>query len=203
MTTRFLLVRHGTCAQTADVLLGRAIDAPLDARGVREAAAVAGRLAGERAAVIEASPRRRTQQTAQAIAAKLGLPVTTSPALDELDFGRWAGRRFDELAADAAWRAWNERRASAATPAGDDVAAVQARITAHLRRLARAFPAATVVLVTHAEVIRAAVLHYLGRSADRWHELSIEPASVKTLRLAPRSARRHARIDAIGERSCA
>jgi probable phosphoglycerate mutase len=198
-----LLVRHGTCAQTADVLLGRAIDAPLDERGEREAAAVARRLADERPALIEASPRRRTQQTAHAIAARLGMPVTTSPALDELDFGAWAGRRFDELATEPAWRAWNARRASATTPSGEDITRVQARITAHLGRLARAFPAATIILVTHAEVIRAALLHYLGRSADRWQELSIEPASVSTLRLAARSAARHARIDAIGERSCA
>jgi probable phosphoglycerate mutase len=198
-----LLVRHGTCAQTADVLLGRAIDAPLDERGEREAAAVAARLAGERPALIEASPRRRTQQTAQAIAARLGLPVTTSPALDELDFGAWAGRRFDELATDPAWLAWNGRRASATTPSGEDMPGVQARITAHLGRLARAFPTSTIILVTHAEMIRAALLHYLGLSADRWQELSIEPASVSTLRVAARSARRHARIDAIGERSCA
>jgi probable phosphoglycerate mutase len=199
MTTRLLLVRHATCALTDSVLLGRAVDAPLDARGLRQAAAVARRLAPERPALVEASPRRRTRQTAEAIAAATGCELQTSPELDEVDFGEWSGRRFDDLQGDPAWHAWNARRSSASTPAGDGIAAVQQRMTAHLRRLVRAFPRTTLVVVSHAEPIRAALLRYLGWPAEDWHRLAIEPASVSTVLLDPASPDAPARIECIGE----
>jgi probable phosphoglycerate mutase len=199
MNTRLLLVRHATCALTDSVLLGRTLDAPLDDRGRRQAAAVAERLSSERPALIESSPRRRTRETAEAIAAVTGVDVQTSPELDEVDFGAWGGRRFDDLQRDPAWREWNTNRAAAFTPAGDGIAAVQLRITNHLRRVARAFPRATVIIVSHAEPIRAALLAYLGWPPDDWHRLSIEPASVTTLLVDPAAPRAAPRIERIGE----
>jgi broad specificity phosphatase PhoE len=199
MSTRFLLVRHATCALTDSVLLGRSIDAPLDARGAQQATALARRLLGESPALIEASPRLRTQQTALAIAEATGCDVQTSPELDEVDFGCWGGRAFDELQRDPAWRDWNERRSAARTPGGDDIAAIQRRVTTHLHRLARAFPRATVVLVSHAEPIRAALLQYLQWSLDDWGRLTIAPASVTTVWIDPAAAGTPVRVGPIGE----
>ena len=182
MTTRLVLVRHATCASTEHVLLGRAIDAPLDARGEAQARAVAGRLAQESPDVLQASPRRRTRQTAQAIAERTGGTVADAAALDEVDFGAWCGQSFEQLEADDRWRDWNARRGSARTPAGEDMAGVLARVLPHVQALADAFAGGLLVLVTHAEVIRAVVLHHLGMPADEFHRIAIAPASLTTLR---------------------
>jgi len=179
--TRFLLVRHATCARMDDVLFGRSIDAPLDEHGERQACAVAARLASEADLVIESSPRRRTQQTAHAIAAEARAQLVTASDLDELDYGDWSGQRFAALEEDWRWRTWNERRDCARTPAGDSIAQVQARIARHLHRLQAALPGRTIALVTHAEVIRSTLLWVLGMPANAYERLEISPASMSTL----------------------
>lgn len=181
MHTRFLFVRHATCAQTDDVLLGRSVDAPLDARGERQARALAERLRRERPRRIETSPRLRARQTAQAIAATTGLVPCVRSALDEIDFGEWSGRRFDALDADPRWRLWNAERDVASTPAGATIAEVQSRLLRLLGALSRRFPGATLVLVTHAEIVRSALLRALGAPAGDYRSIDVPPASTTTL----------------------
>ena len=164
-----------------DVLFGRVIDAPLDEHGEQQADAIAARLAREGELLIEASPRRRTQQTARAIAKSTHAELLTAPDLDEIDFGRWSGQRFAVLAEDPQWRKWNERRDVACTPAGDSITNVQARIARHLHRMQAAFPSRTIAIVTHAEVIRSALLWILEMPQKAYHKLEISPCSITTL----------------------
>ena len=165
-----------------DVLFGRSIDAPLDANGEQQASAVAARLASEPTLLIEASPRRRTQQTAHAIAVAVAdREVVTAPELDEVDFGHWSGQRFATLSEDPKWHEWNARRDVASTPAGDSIASIQARVARHLHRLQASFPNRTIALVTHAEVIRSTLLWILDMPATGYSRLEISPASVSTI----------------------
>lgn len=178
MKTKFLMVRHATCAHIDDTLLGRTLDAPLDGRGLRQACALAERLREESPLRVESSPRRRTLQTARAIAAGARCDVEVEPALDELDFGDWSGRTFEQLERESGWRQWNRDRDSARTPAGIDIHAVQRGIALHFAALAAAFAGATLVLVTHAEIIRSAVLHCLRVPASDYARFAIDPASI-------------------------
>ncbi len=164
-----------------DVLFGRVVDAALDAHGEQQASIVAARLARESGLLIETSPRRRTRQTAHAIAVSARAQLSMAPDLDEIDFGRWSGQRFVTLAADPRWRHWNERRDLASTPAGDSIARVQSRIARHLHRLQAAFPNRTIALVTHAEVIRSTLLWILDLPASAYDRLEISPSSISTL----------------------
>src|SRR5688500_18433236 len=133
MTNEFLLVRHATCERMDEMLLGRTVDSPLDARGMQQATTMARALSSHRELVIVASPRRRTQQTAAAIAALTDAEIVTSHDIDEVDFGEWSGRTFMQLADDPAWRRWNEQRSSARTPAGESIGDIQTRVLRHLK----------------------------------------------------------------------
>ena len=135
------------------------------------------------------SPRERAQETAQALARGRGLDVATEDALDEIDFGAWSGRSFDDLNGDPEWRRWNDARLVARTPAGDGMARAQARIVELLLRLEAQVGAAMIALVTHAEPIRAAILYVLGGSLDAWARIDIAPASVSRLVMDARGAR--------------
>lgn len=73
-TTTFVVVRH---AEKAD---DGSRDPPLSAAGQARAQALAQRLAGSGLVAVYATPFRRTQQTAQAVATSAGLPVTTYAA---------------------------------------------------------------------------------------------------------------------------
>lgn len=196
MTNEFILVRHATCEHMDDMLLGRIVDSPLDARGVRQAEAMAQSLRAREDLLVMTSPRQRTRQTAAAIAAANGCEVVSSLAIDELDFGRWSGRTFTQLADDADWRRWNEHRGSAATPSGERMADVQTRVLYQLRRLRQAFPGRAIAIVTHAEVIRAALLHWLDAPIDGYSRLAIHPASCSTVSIGDWGVR----IDGINQR---
>jgi broad specificity phosphatase PhoE len=197
MTTRFMLARHATCALTEHMLFGRVIDAPLDTRGQRQALALARRIAPEKPSAVLSSPRRRARQTARAIAALTGHTVRVDWRLDELDFGRWSGKSFASLAADPDWHRWNRERASSATPLGDDMAKARMRLMQVLDDIAQEYPEQTVVLVTHAEVIRAALLHFMNRSANDFQKLEIAPASLSVVNVAPDGG---VRIEIVNER---
>lgn len=178
MTNEFMLVRHATCEHMDKVLLGRTVDSSLDARGLQQAAALARAIDPNENLLVIASPRRRAQMTAAAMAARTQDDVVTSFEIDELDFGHWSGRTFEELADDPCWRRWNEQRSLAETPAGECIHGVQLRVLRHLRQLQDAFPGRPIALVTHAEVIRAVILHWLEAPIDVYHRLAIDPASL-------------------------
>lgn len=171
------LARHGSHAELGHILSGRS-DIALNPAGRAEAERLARRLADTPLAAIHTSPRRRTRETADIVAQRQGVAVTPVDALDEIDFGRWSGRRFAELDADADWFRWNSERASAATPAGDTMAAATGRAVDHIEGVDEAGP---VLLVSHCDVIRGVAAHYLGISADRLLSFACDPGSLTIL----------------------
>lgn len=189
MSTTFMLVRHGTCALMNSVLFGRVVDAPLDPHGELQCAVLAQRLSALDHPMIQCSPRRRTRQTAEVIAACAGCAFTVVPELDEVDYGSWSGQSFRKLHDDARWRYWNEHRGSSATPTGETAGSVQRRIVGHLERLHQQGAGCAYVLVSHAEIIRSAIMHYLQVPNDLYHCVEIPPASVSTICLDDRAAR--------------
>jgi broad specificity phosphatase PhoE len=110
-----------------------------------------------------------------------GLRVEAYSALDEIDFGGWSGRTFHELERDTEWLRWNRARADARPPLGETMGEVQARVIAHLERMHANQQGGSVVLVTHAEVIRCALLYALALPVAEWWRLDIPPASVTRL----------------------
>lgn len=182
MSTRFLLVRHAACSQTESILLGRTLDPPLDGRGHRQARALAHFLARERPHRVLSSPRLRAQETAQIVAGEARCEWRAAHELDEMDFGAWSGHSFAELEHDPTWRHWNTHRSRSRTPAGDDIRCVQTRIALYLERLRRSCREATLVLVTHAEIIRSALLYFRGLPIEDYRYIDIPFASINVLR---------------------
>lgn len=184
-TTTFLLVRHAVHGLLPHTLAGRTPGVELSGEGRAQADRLATRLAEEfpQISVILSSPRERARQTAEPLAASLGLPVETEPAWDELDYGGWTGRRFEELAADPRWHQWNAHRAGATVPGGETMLMMQARVVTALDRWRVRQPGGTVAVFSHAEPIRGALLHALGIPPDLFWRLEISPASLSVLTL--------------------
>jgi probable phosphoglycerate mutase len=115
------------------------------------------------------------------LAERFGLAVEIVPALNEIDYGEWTGRSFVELEQDPRWLSWNARRETSRPPNGESMRALQRRVVDHLEQLRRDRSADTVALVSHAEPIRAALLHYAGIKLDDFLSIMVDPASISTL----------------------
>jgi broad specificity phosphatase PhoE len=181
--TTIHLVRHAVHPLVNRVLVGRTGGIQLGKEGREQAEALAQRLAGDEIGAVQSSPQQRALETAALIAAPLGLVVDIVPELDEVDFGQWAGCSFEQLNRDRRWAAWNSERGTARPPGGETMLELQKRILGHLDRLQAEKPKEKLVLVSHAEVIRAALLHFLGMALDSFARVEIAPASISTLLL--------------------
>lgn len=174
------LVRHGRHALLDRTLCGRMPGVTLDDLGCEQMRHCAGSIRPQ-PTLIQSSPQRRALQSASILADHFGLPVEIAPAIDEIDVGDWTGSDFAELGSDPRWREWNARRGSCCPPRGESMRALQRRIVDHLEQLRTENTGSTVVIVSHAEPIRAALLHYSNRRLDDFLSIEIDPASVSTL----------------------
>ncbi|GAB5470035.1 MAG: histidine phosphatase family protein [Rhodospirillales bacterium] len=148
---KLLALRHATTGwNQAKRLQGRS-DQPLAPQGLREAAGW--RLpywAADWPALT--SPLRRTQQTAEA----MGLTAQSAVWLNEMDWGRWEGRRLAELRRELGPRmaAQEARGLDLKPPGGESPRMVRERLAPFLADLSRQ-PGAGRLLVTHKGVLRA------------------------------------------------
>ncbi|MFN4141895.1 histidine phosphatase family protein [Aestuariivirga sp.] len=182
-STTFHLVRHAAHDRVGSVLVGRLAGVHLSSQGRAQARSLAGMFARSRIGAVISSPRERAIETAEPIAGRLGLAMLTSSALDEADFGFWQGKSFSELSGDAGWKTWNATRGAARPPGGESMAELAMRFLGEMLALHAAMRGAEIVLVSHAEPIRATLLTLRGLSADDWSRIDIEPASISTVAL--------------------
>ena len=181
MAATLILVRHAAHVHLNRILSGRTPGVPLSEAGRAQAQRLAQRLAARGIAAVHTSAIERAEETAIAIADYAGMGSDRVGGLNEIDFGAWTGRGFDGLASDPRWHRWNTERATAQPPGGESMADAQARIVAHLDHMARDYDGRTLVLVSHADMIRAAVAHVLGLGLDNYWRFDIDPASATTV----------------------
>jgi probable phosphoglycerate mutase len=191
-----LLVRHGTTETTGKELPGRAPGLHLSDTGRRQAEDVAARIAAmaqpppddvprngqrpkpPRIAAVYASPLERTRETAAPIAAALGLDVVPDEGLIELDMGDWTGLELKAAMKRKEWATIQRYPSGFAFPGGESFLAMQTRMVSALDRLRVAHPGETVVAVSHADPIRAAVAHAMGTHLDLFQRVVVSPCSL-------------------------
>jgi probable phosphoglycerate mutase len=187
--TTFLLIRHATCDPVGKRLAGRAPGVSLNAEGRGQAARMADWLAPVPVAAVYSSPLERASETAGAIAAPRELATVPRAAFTELDFGDWTGRAIAALEGDATWGHFNAFRSGTRAPGGESMLEAQARATTELLALASDHPDQTVVVVSHADVIRSVLAYFVGAPLDLLLRIEIAPASVSALALHAWGAR--------------
>jgi len=170
------------------VLVGRTAGTRLNEKGREQARRIADYFAANRITAVQSSPQERARETAKPIAVRAGVPVEIAAAVDEIDVGDWMGQRFAELCEDDLWQLWNRRRSAVRPPQGETMQELQTRVLRHIYQTSSARPDGRIVMVSHAEPIRAAVLHVLKLSLDEFWRIEIAPASVSTLIIQDDSA---------------
>jgi broad specificity phosphatase PhoE len=172
VTARLILICHASTAAVRSSSFPA--DEPLDEHGRADAAALAGRLPGADRRL--AGPELRARETANA----LGFDAAAEPALRDCDYGSWSGCSFDDVCArepDAVAR-WLDDPA-AAPHGGESILQLLARVGDWLDGEQRL--AARTIAVTHAAVIRAAIVRAIGAPPQSFRRIDIAPLSVTRL----------------------
>ena len=173
-----MLVRHAVTEQTGPMLTGRAPGVDLSDDGRRQAKALGERLAEIPVAAVYASPIERTAQTAEAIAIHHGVDVGELPGVIEADYGEWTGGKLADLAKTELWKTVQRAPSRARFPGGESLAEMQGRMVTALEAVVADHAGEVVVVVSHADPIKAAIAHFTGLHLDLFQRLVVSPASV-------------------------
>jgi broad specificity phosphatase PhoE len=175
-----LLARHGQTDDNREPLRFQGWrDTPLNATGRRQAAELAGRIAGDGIVALWSSDLSRASETAEVVGARLGLEPTLDPRLREANRGRWEGRLFSDVAEEepelfAAWmRAGPEWR----FPGGESLLEQQQRVAACVEeiRAGGEFPA---LAVCHGGSIRVMLCLSDPRGLGAFHTFEVPNTAV-------------------------
>jgi probable phosphoglycerate mutase len=183
--TTLVLVRHAVTPQTGPILSGRAPGVDLSELGHEQATNTAERLKALPIAAVYASPIDRTRQTAEHIAVHHDLTVRTLDGVIEADYGEWTGGELADLAKTDLWKTVQRSPSRARFPNGESIAEMQTRTVAALEAVVAEHPGETIVVVSHADPIKAVIAHFTGVHLDLFQRIAVSPASVTVFVLGP------------------
>ncbi|MBO1418972.1 bifunctional RNase H/acid phosphatase [Streptomyces sp. FH025] len=181
--TTFDLLRHGETPLTPEKRFSGSggTDPELSDKGRWQAERAAEALAarGSVQAVV-ASPMVRTRQTAETVAARLGLEVHYEDGLREVDFGDWEGLTFAEVRQryPEDLSAWLGSAKAKPTGSGESFTTLTHRVGAARDRITARYPGQTVLVVSHVSPIKTLVRLALGAPPDSMYRMELSAASI-------------------------
>ncbi len=182
--TTIILVRHGENEWVKQHRLAGWIEGVhLNATGHQQAAAAAERIAQLPVTAVYSSPVTRCMETAVYIAETFNLSIQELDTVGEVRYGDWEGKKISKLAKDPLWRTVQFFPSRMRFPNGETMRGVQARGVNALETLAATHPKETIVVVSHADVIKLILAHYLGIHIDLFQRMGVAPASVSVIAL--------------------
>jgi probable phosphomutase (TIGR03848 family) len=183
--TQLLLIRHAVNDYVkTGKLAGWIPGVHLNDEGKAQADALGKRLADAPIKQIYASPLERTMETAQAIQQyQPNLSIIVNDEIGEVRYGDWEGMSIATLRSRKMWQVVQEYPSRAYFPNGETMRGAQTRIVNALEGIVTSHPNATIAIVSHADLIKMAVAHFLGIHLDNFQRIEISPASITTLML--------------------
>jgi probable phosphoglycerate mutase len=178
--TEFLLIRHATndWVKTGR-LAGWTPGVHLNDDGKAQAAALADSLAKAKIAALYASPLERTMETAQAIVGHYpGMCVQPLEAVGEVKYGKWQGEKLSRLRREPLWEIIQVYPSRAHFPDGEAIRQAQARAVDALETLSLRHTNQRVAVISHSDIIKLIVAHYIGAHIDFFQRIEISPASL-------------------------
>jgi probable phosphoglycerate mutase len=177
------MIRHGrTDWNDQRRIMGRE-QVPLNAKGREMVEALASRLAGEGIAAIYSGTLARTKETARILASAWKAKILEEPRLDESAYEEWVGKKYTELKGDRDFELYGTKPTESNFSAGEGMRQIQERALAVIERIASEKRGDKTALVSHADVIKPVIAHYLGMDLDTMHRLAVANASVTVLDL--------------------
>ena len=183
-STSIFLLRHAqSTANTRGILAGRDDEIGLSQQGFHQAEQVAVALSGKKFDRILTSPLKRCRQTIAPLlaATPVGKRVRASVAREfiEMDYGQWSGRKLIALSKKSAWNSIQTAPSRFRFPDGESFEEMRARAIGAIEEEARL--GGQVLIVSHGDVIKMIIAHYLAMAPDAFQRLTIDPASISRI----------------------
>lgn len=181
-----LLIRHGQNDWVnKQRLAGWTPGVHLNEEGRSQAKDLSDRLSSLPIKAIYSSPLERCIETAAFLADPRGLEVVQSGDIGEVHYGDWQGKKIKKLVQKKSkWYAVQHFPSRFRFPGGESLAEVQKRAVAEVERLNRLHEKDLIAIVSHADVIKLILAHYLGTHIDLFQRIAVSPASVSSLVLS-------------------
>jgi probable phosphoglycerate mutase len=161
-------------------------DVDLSALGARQARVTARRIAQQwQPAAIYTSPLRRCVQTAEPIGSACGLPATVLGDLNDVHYGDWEWRTYDEVRAQwpALFERWFRTPHLVRFPNGESLQDLVARASNVIRFVCERHREEAVVVVGHSSCNRALLLQTLDQPLSAYWRLGQDPCSVSEIEI--------------------
>lgn len=183
--TEFFLIRHAINDWVSTGrLAGWTPGVHLNADGRSQAAALGEKLANVKLDAIFSSPLERTMETAEAVAHHHpNLAIQPLEGVGEVRYGAWQGEKLQTLRRDKMWSTVQHFPSRAHFPQGEAIRQAQARAVDSLESIIPRYPMQRVAVVSHSDVIKLIVAHYLGAHIDMFQRIEISPASLTIILL--------------------
>ena len=184
--TVVLLVRHGLTPTTGKEMPAPGAGPNLSDEGWRQAGQAADHICAWRASLpafgaLYSSPLSRTKETASVLSTALDLPVVEEPGLMDCDAGDWAGAPLADLAKKPEWATVIHNPSGFRFPGGESIPEMYARVVGTVRAVAARHPGQTVIVVSHADPIKAVLADAMGVHLDLFQRVDVSPASVSAV----------------------
>jgi len=178
------LVRHGLTLWNSEGRIQGHTDVPLSEEGRAQALRLASRLAAVPLCAVWSSDLSRARETAEIIAARRSLPVTTTPLLRESCLGAWEGLTEAEIVARGDGRLLEAFRRDSTLhrpPGGEPMRQVWERILDAQARLRAAHAEGAVVVVGHGGSLKALLCDAMGAGIAAMRRLWLDNASLSLI----------------------
>lgn len=155
----------------------------LNDRGRNQAEAIANILSRAKPKAIYASPLERAVETAEPLAELLGKSVIARPGLGEIQYGKWEGVSLKVLRRRKLWPVVQSSPSLVRFPNGESFVEAQSRVVSEIESLRANHRGkrASFVCVSHADILKLLLAHFLGMPIDLFQRLIISPASISMI----------------------
>lgn len=173
--TRLVITRHGQSIANAEHRFAGHSDFDLSELGKQQAELTADYICkNEKIDVIYSSDLLRAYNTAVPTAKRLGMEIIPTESLREIFAGDWEGRTTEELATvfEADFGVWRNDYARARCTGGESIAEVYERTVKTMTEFAEKHDGKTLLISTHATIVRSITAYALGLSAQQVGEIS-------------------------------
>jgi alpha-ribazole phosphatase len=188
--SKLLLVRHGNTKLNNSKRFWGKTDVELNTEGIRQAEKLRSRLATQKIDAIYASNLSRARFTAEIIASRHKVDVTTLAELSEINFGWLEGLAFDEIKqrhpeiVDMLSK-WSIRPKF---PGGESLDELNDRVQNFLKRLKKHKSEETILIVAHAGTLRLMICDLLEIGMEHWRHMQLDLASLSIMDIYPQGA---------------